>query len=249
MTAVLRAEGLTVAGSDGAPIVSQVDLTLHRGEVVALLGVNGSGKTTLVRALAGLLPLTGGSLALTGGGDPGERRHVAYLPQLARPVLWRDAIGNAALPLEASGLDRRTARRVAREALLAGDPQLLERGGRRGGELSGGERQRLLLTGVLALDRPVVLLDEPLSAIDAVERRAVQDRLRRIAATGRCVLLVTHEPSEAARVADRIIVLGGRPGRVISERVPPPAERRTAELQGLLAADLLDILTAAAGSA
>jgi ABC-type nitrate/sulfonate/bicarbonate transport system ATPase subunit len=246
VTPLLHAEGLTVLGGGSEPIIDGIDLELHRGEVLALLGVNGSGKTTLIRTLAGLATPAAGSLHLGDGSDPAARKHAAYLPQLSRPVAWRDAIGNASLPLEASGLDRRTARRVAREALLATDPALLRRGGRRATALSGGERQRLLLTGVLALSRPIVLLDEPLSAVDAVERRAAQDRLRRLAATGRCVVIVTHEPTEAARVADRIVVLGGRPGRVVAERVPPPPHQRDAELQGLLSADLLAILAEAA---
>jgi ABC-type nitrate/sulfonate/bicarbonate transport system ATPase subunit len=244
VTALLRAEGLTVRGADGVPIVDGVDLTLEAGEVVAVLGVNGSGKTTLIRALAGLLRPHEGSLTLGDGADPSACRHAAYLPQLARPVGWRDAVGNAALPIEASGVDRRTARRVARATLAASDPVLLRRGGRRGAALSGGERQRLLLAGVLALARPIVLLDEPLSAVDAVERRAAQQRVRSVARAGRSVVLVTHEPTEAARVADRILVLAGRPGRIAVERVPPAPDVRTAELQGLLADDLLSALAA-----
>ena len=243
MTALLEAEDLTVLGTDGRAIIEGIDLTLDRGEVVALLGVNGSGKTTLVRALAGLSRPAAGTISVAGGSPVGARRHAAYLPQGSRPVSWRDAVGNAALALEASGVDRRTARQVAREALAATDPALLRRGGRRGQALSGGERQRLLLTGVLALARPMVLLDEPLSAVDAVERQAAQDRLRALARAGRCVVLVTHEPSEAARVADRIIVLGGRPGRIVADRRPPAPEQRDAELQGLLSSDLLAILT------
>ncbi|MDQ8047267.1 MAG: ATP-binding cassette domain-containing protein, partial [Patulibacter sp.] len=243
MTPLLRSEGLTVLGGGGEPIIEGVDLALHRGEIVAILGVNGSGKTTLVRALAGLVEPSSGELRLGDRTAVSARRHAAYLPQLARPVPWRDAIGNAALPLEASGVDRRTARKVAREALASTDPALMRRGGRRATGLSGGERQRLLLAGVLAIARPLVLLDEPLSAVDAVERRAAQDRLRQYATSGRCVVLVTHEPTEAARVADRIVVLGGRPGRVVAERVPPPPARRDPELQGLLDKGVASIST------
>lgn len=245
MTAALRARDLTVLGRGGASIIEAVDLDVRAGEVLAVLGVNGSGKTTLVRALAGLVRPDAGTLSLADDTAVEARRHAAYLPQLARPVAWRDAVANAALPLEAVGVPRRTARRVAREALAATDPALLRRGGRRAVALSGGERQRLLLAGVLAIARPVVLLDEPLSAVDALERRAAGDRLRALAATGRSIVLVTHEPTEAARVADRIVVLGGRPGHVVAERQPPPPERRSAELQGLLAADLLELLTTA----
>lgn len=245
MSALLRAEGVTVLRRGGAPIVDGVDLEVRAGEVLALLGVNGSGKSTLVRALAGLVAPDEGALTLADGSAVAERRHAAYLPQLSRPLAWRDAVGNAALPLEAAGVPRRTARRVAREALLDSDPALLRRGGRRARALSGGERQRLLLAGVLAINRPVLLLDEPLSAVDALERRAAGDRLRALARAGRAVVLVTHEPAEAARVADRIVVLGGRPGRVVAGRMPPPPERRDAELQGLLASDLLELLAGA----
>lgn len=245
MDELLRAEGITVLGRGGTPIIDGIDLAVRRGEVLALLGVNGSGKTTLIRVLAGLLRPDSGTLACGDGSDPFARRHAAYLPQLARPVAWRDAVANAALPLEATGVGRQTARRAAREALRAHDPVLLRRGGRRAAGLSGGERQRLLLAGVLAVARPVVLLDEPLSAVDAIERRAAGERLRDLTREGRSVVLVTHEPTEAARVADRIVVLGSRPGTVVAERQPPPPERRDAELQGLLAADLLELLAEA----
>lgn len=246
MSVLLRAEGVSVLRRGGAPIIDAVDLEVHAGEVLALLGVNGSGKSTLVRVLAGLVEPDAGSLTLGDDSPAGRRRHAAYLPQLSRPLAWRDAIANASLPLEAAGVPRRTARRVAREALNDSDPALLRRGGRRAVALSGGERQRLLLAGVLAINRPILLLDEPLSAVDALERRVAGDRLRALARAGRAVVLVTHEPTEAARVADRVVVLGGRPGRVVAERKPPPPERRDAELQGLLAADFLELLAGAA---
>ncbi|MBO9531619.1 MAG: ATP-binding cassette domain-containing protein [Solirubrobacteraceae bacterium] len=243
---LLRATALAVSarGGGAAAVVEGVDLELAAGELVALVGRNGSGKTTLLRALAGLLPAAEGSIELAGGGDPRARRHAAYLPQLAAPAAWRDAIGNAALPLQAAGLDRRTARRAARSAIERTDPELLRRGGRRAAGLSGGERQRLLLAGVLALDRRVVLLDEPLSAVDAVERDRAGARLATLTGAGRGLLLVTHDPHEAARLADRVLVLAGRPGRLVATLSPGPAAARTAAERGELAEHVLRLLEA-----
>ncbi|MEH3053194.1 MAG: ATP-binding cassette domain-containing protein [Patulibacter minatonensis] len=240
---LLRTTGLAVRGAGGgAAVVHGVDLELAAGELVALVGRNGSGKTTLLRAVAGLLPAQAGVIELAGGADPRARRHAAYLPQLAAPAPWRDAIGNAALPLQAAGVDRRTARRAARSAIERQDPALLQRGGRRGGGLSGGERQRLLLAGVLALGRDLVLLDEPLAAVDAVERDQAGARIAALAARGRGVLLVTHDPHEAARLADRVVVLAGRPGTVVATVAPGPAAIRTAAQRGELAEHVLRLL-------
>lgn len=240
---LLRATDLAVRGAGGeAPVVTDVTLRLAAGELVALVGRNGSGKTTLLRALAGVVPPAAGRIELPGGADPSRRRHAAYLPQLAAPAPWRDALGNAALPLQAAGLDRRTARRAARSAIERQDPELLGRGGRRGARLSGGERQRLLLAGVLALDRDLVLLDEPLAAVDAVERDRAGARIARLTSRGRGVLLVTHDPHEAARLADRILVLAGRPGTVRATVAPGRADARTAAQRGELAEHLLLLL-------
>ncbi len=242
---LLRATDLAVRGAGGEdPVVTGVTLDLAAGELVALVGRNGSGKTTLLRALAGVVPVAAGTIELGSGEDPRRRRHAAYLPQLAAPAPWRDAIGNAALPLQAAGIDRRTARRAARSAIDRQDPELLRRGGRRAAGLSGGERQRLLLTGVLALDRDIVLLDEPLAAVDAVERDRAGARIARLTTQGRGILLVTHDPNEAARLADRTLVLTGRPGTIRATVAPGPAATRTAAQRGELAEHLLQLLEA-----
>lgn len=227
---VLAARNVTVHGDGEAPLIAGIDLLLHAGEVVAILGANGSGKTTLMRTLAGLITPTSGSVELAGGGLVSARQHAAYLPQHARAVAWRDALANVALPLEAAGVPRATARHAARGALASHDPALAARLGSRRRGLSGGERQRLLLAGTLAVDRPILLLDEPLAAVDAVQRASTGSHLRELAATGRAIVIVTHDPADAARIADRALVLEGRPGRFgAAMRLPPPAMRSAAD--------------------
>lgn len=243
---VLAARNVTVHGDGGTPLIAGIDLLLHPGEVVALLGANGSGKTTLMRTLAGLLAPASGSVELASGVPLTARGHAAYLPQHARAAPWRDAIANVALPLEAAGVPRATARHAARGALASHDPELLARIGARRHGLSGGERQRLLLAGTLAVDRPVLLLDEPLAAVDAVQRARTGTHLRELAATGRAIVLVTHDPADAARIADRALVLEGRPGRFgVALRMPAPAARTTAD-QGRIVDELLARLGAPA---
>lgn len=236
---ILAARNVTVHGDGDQPLVAGIDLLLHRGEIVAVLGANGSGKTTLMRTLAGLLEPTSGSVELANGDRVADRRHAAYLPQHARAAPWRDPIANVALPLEATGVPRSTARRAARGALGSHDPRLLERIGKRRRGLSGGERQRLLLAGTLAVDRPILLLDEPLSAVDAVQRAQTGRHLRDLATTGRAIVMVTHDPAEAARIADRALVLEGRPGRLGAQvRMPDPSARSTGD-QGRIASELI----------
>lgn len=227
---VLAARNVTVHGDGDLPLIAGIDLLLHPGEVVAILGANGSGKTTLMRTLAGLVTPTSGSVTLASGTPVAARQHAAYLPQHARAVAWRDALANVALPLEAAGVPRTTARHAARGALANHDPELAARLGSRRRGLSGGERQRLLLAGTLAVDRPILLLDEPLAAVDAVQRASTGSHLRELATTGRAIVVVTHDPADAARIADRALVLEGRPGRFgEAMRLPPPSMRSAAD--------------------
>jgi len=185
------------------------------GETVALVGPNGAGKTTLLRALAGLRPLTAGYIHLDGT-VLDEPSTATYLPPEKRPVgvvfqdnllfPHLDALENVAFGLRTRGHGRRNARRQAAEWLER--VGLADRLAARPGELSGGQAQRVALARALAPDPALLLLDEPLAALDATTRNEVRGDLRRHLATfpGER-LLVTHDPVDAAVLADRVVVL------------------------------------------
>jgi molybdate transport system ATP-binding protein len=197
------------------------ELAAGAGEVVALLGPNGAGKTTALRALAGLVPLTGGRISLAGAvlDDPAAR---VWVPPERRPVgvVFQDyllfphlsALENVAFGPRCHGAGRRTAREVAGEWLervgLAGYAGVKPRA------LSGGQAQRVALARALAVQPRLLLLDEPLAALDAHTRTEVRAELRRHLDDRRAgqdgvTVLVTHDPLDAMMLADRIVVLEG----------------------------------------
>jgi ABC-type nitrate/sulfonate/bicarbonate transport system ATPase subunit len=194
-----------------------IDLRVRDGEVLAVVGPSGCGKSTLLELLAGLQEPDVGSVSVLGSADPAARRAAcAYMPQRDLLLPWRDALGNAALALECQGVSRGEARRRA--------VPLFERFGladfqrSRPTALSGGMRQRVAFMRTLLQGRPVLLLDEPFGALDAITRADLQEWLAAaLAQEPRTVLLVTHDVEEAAFLADRIVVLSPRPGRVIAE--------------------------------
>lgn len=191
------------------------------GRVVALLGRNGAGKSTALAAIAGLAPLTAGRIAVGGTvlDDPGagvllppERRPVGLVQQQAPLFPHLTALDNVAFGLRAAGASRRAARERAR-ALLA-EAGLGELAARRPSALSGGQAARVALVRALAREPALLLLDEPLAAIDA-ERRpelrdAIADRLRAFAGSA---LLVTHDVRDAEALAEEVVILDA--GRVV----------------------------------
>jgi NitT/TauT family transport system ATP-binding protein len=202
-----------------------IDLEVLPGEVVALIGPNGSGKSTLLRVVAGLLRPDRGSVTLDGRPvtepDPG----IGLVFQEPRLLPWRSVAANVAYPLEIAGwpADRRT-RRVAELLDLVG---LEGAAALRPRELSGGMRQRAAIARALALEPSVLLLDEPFSALDALTRERFNVELLDLwSQTGTTILVVTHSIPEAIFLADRVVVLSPRPGRVVAEvDVPIPRPR------------------------
>jgi molybdate transport system ATP-binding protein len=221
-----------------------VSTSVPPGTVLAVLGPNGSGKTTLLRALAGLIPLESGRVVLDGKvledpsdgvRAPAEQRRIGYLFQdyLLFPHL--SVIENVAFGLRARGTERQAARRTAREWLALMGLEAYARS--KPGTLSGGQAQRVALARALATQPRLLLLDEPLAALDAGTKLDVRRELsRHLGSFEGSTLLVTHNPLEAAALAGRLIVL--EEGRVVQEGsfadiAREPRSPYVAELVGL----------------
>ena len=215
---VLRLRDVTVRYGDAVAVdaaVDRVSLDLAPGQVLAVLGPSGCGKSTLLRAVAGLEPLSSGSISFDGtdlAGTPTHRRGFALMFQDGQLFAHLTVARNVAYALR---LRRTPSAQVAvRVQELLGLVGLSGFGDRLPGTLSGGERQRVALARALAVDPRLILLDEPLSALDATLRERLAGDLREILhAAGTTALLVTHDHEEAFALADRLAVM--RDGRVV----------------------------------
>lgn len=203
-----------------------------RGETVALLGPNGAGKSTLVHALAGLVPLDGGEIALAGRlverpavgiRVPAEERSTGLLFQDRRLFPWMTALDNVAYGLRARGAPKGDALGIAGRWLRALGVESVASA--RAGTLSGGEAQRVALARALAPEPEMLLLDEPLGSLDVEARRTTARVLRDVLARfGGVKILVTHDPVEAVTLSDRLVIL--EEGRVVQEGSPAEVRRR-----------------------
>jgi ABC-type nitrate/sulfonate/bicarbonate transport system ATPase subunit len=193
-----------------------LDLDLRPREVLAVVGPSGCGKSTLLELVAGLQQPDVGSVVAGGAADPaGRRAACAYMPQRDLLLPWRDALGNAALALECQGVSRSEARRRAEPLFERFGLAQFER--TRPAELSGGMRQRVAFLRTLLPGRPVLLLDEPFGALDAITRASMQEWLAgALVQEPRTTLLVTHDVEEAVFLADRVAVMSPRPGRIVA---------------------------------
>ena len=199
------------------PVLDGMSLEVADGGIVALIGPNGCGKSTLLRAIAGLLAPVRGTVTLDGAPITGPDPRIGLVFQEPRLLPWRSAADNITYPLELAGwpADRRAKRLGELLELVALDPSVT---GNRPAELSGGTAQRVALARALALEPEVLLLDEPFSALDALSRERFDLELLRLwerAAT--TIVFVTHNIAEAILVADRIVVMSPRPGRVVAD--------------------------------
>jgi molybdate transport system ATP-binding protein len=215
-----------------------VVLDVAPGEAVAVVGPNGAGKTTLLRAIAGLQPIDRGCVVVDGvdvTATTVERRGIGVVFQDHVLFPHLSALENVAFGPRSSGVRRSEARRRAREWLAR--VGLDDHAGHRPDQLSGGQSQRVALARALATDPRLLLLDEPLAALDASTRSETRRALRRdLAESGVARILVTHDPVDAAALADRIVVLES--GRVVQQGAPGdiaarPRSRYVADLVGV----------------
>ncbi|MFH9829787.1 metal ABC transporter ATP-binding protein [Streptomyces sp. NPDC017201] len=208
------------------PVLRGVDLTVHRGEVVALLGANGSGKSTAVRSVIGQVPLTGGTVELFG--TPLRRfRHwarVGYVPQRTTaaggvPATIREVVASGRLSRTKLRLPGRVDRAAVDRAIeLVG---LSDRAKDSVNALSGGQHQRVLIARALAAEPEVLIMDEPMAGVDLASQEILASTLREQVAGGATVLLVLHELGALEPLIDRAIVL--RDGCVMHDGPPPEA--------------------------
>ena len=201
-----------------------VDLTVHEGEFVAIVGPSGCGKSTLLRLIAGLAAPSEGQLQFGGDRVAGPQTNLGIVFQ--NPVLldWRSVLDNVLIQVELRGLSPKRFKSRALELLdQVGLGEFKDRYPR---ELSGGMRQRASIVRALIHDPPILLMDEPFGALDALTREQMRIDLEALwLATGKTVLFVTHSIDEAVLLADRVVVMSPRPGRidrVIEIKLPRP---------------------------
>jgi NitT/TauT family transport system ATP-binding protein len=216
----------------GVAALEGVSLELAPGSFAALVGPSGCGKSTLLRIIAGLDVATRGRVELAPGAGEvhASRAPIAYVFQDAHLLPWRSVLDNAALPLELSGVARPQRREAAREVLA--QVGLGEFTARYPAELSGGMRMRVSLARALVTRPRLLLMDEPFGALDELTRGRLDEQLRALwRELGMTVIFVTHSLSEAAWLAERVVVFSPRPGRVVLERALELPRERPASLR------------------
>jgi len=251
----LQRVGMTYQAASG-PVEALVDISLKvgAGEFVSLVGPSGCGKSTLLRIIAGLRPATLGKVVVEGNEVTHPIRDIGMVFQAPILLKWRTILDNVLLPAELAGTDPKR--------LWARANALLEMAGLHGfarklpNELSGGMQQRAALCRALLLDPPLLLMDEPFGALDAMTRDDMALELLRIwgeasggpGAARKTVLFVTHSIPEAVFLSDRVVVMSARPGRIAADLkidLPRPrtVELRASEAFGQLSLEIFRTLT------
>lgn len=217
--------------------LKNINLTIGRGEFVSLVGRSGCGKTTLLRILSGLLPPTSGSVTANGESiwrgtrrDDQALKQFGFVFQEANLFPWFTIAENIALPLKLRGVAKK--QRLARAEELCAQVGLTGFEGSYPRELSGGMRQRAAIARALSYNPSILLMDEPFGALDALTRDRMNLELQSIhAAAGATVVFVTHSIPEAVFLADRVVLLSPRPGRIRSVTSVPLARPRSLETE------------------
>jgi nitrate/nitrite transport system ATP-binding protein len=215
-------------GAPGArrEVLRHVDLSIDEGEFVAVVGCSGAGKTTLMNLLAGLLRPDSGKVSFAGAqaSRPGPDRAVVFQSYALLP--WLTVRDNVALAVDSAFPNWSSDQKRAHVDAHVSRVGLTAAAGKRPGQLSGGMRQRVALARALAMKPRVLLLDEPLSALDALTRGKLQGEIAELVRdSGATAVLITNDVDEAVLLADRIITLGGGPPATLGASIPVPLAR------------------------
>lgn len=243
---------LTDNGED-LKVLTHISMTLHEGEIVAILGRSGAGKSTFLRILAGLVPPSDGRVKYRGKPLTGPNPGVAMVFQTFALMPWLTVESNVELGLQAQGVGRKERKAAALKAIdsigLDGFESAYPK------ELSGGMRQRVGIARALVLKPDALFMDEPFSALDVLTAENLRQEVLKLWADGsgalRSILIVTHNIEEAVQMADRVVVLGSHPGHVIADvpiTLPRPRDKHTAAFESTVDS-LYAILTGQADAA
>jgi NitT/TauT family transport system ATP-binding protein len=207
-----------------------IDLDIGAGRFVSLVGPSGCGKSTLLLMIAGLLDITEGGIAVAGAAVRGPQTDIGIVFQGNVLVDWRDTLGNVMLQVEMRGLKRRDYE--ARALALLDSVGLTEFAHHRPYELSGGMQQRTAFCRALIHDPPLILMDEPLGALDAMTREQLRGDLERLwLEKPKTVVFVTHSIEEAVQLSDEVVVISPRPGKIVRRVAIDLPRPRTLELR------------------
>jgi nitrate/nitrite transport system ATP-binding protein len=215
----------------GTPVLKDINLSVEKGEFVAIVGFSGAGKTTLISLIAGLLKPSSGSLTLNDLEitEPGPDRGIVFQNYSLLP--WLTVFENILLAVESVNPNWTADKRKAHVEKYIAMVNLTPARDKKPGELSGGMRQRVSVARALAMDPQILLLDEPLSALDALTRATLQDEVSRIwSEDKKTVVMITNDPDEGIYLADRIIPLTAGPGATLGPsfqiEIPRPRNRK-----------------------
>ncbi|WP_059173113.1 ABC transporter ATP-binding protein [Bacillus sp. FJAT-27445] len=226
MDAKIRLENITHSFNESGLVLNGISLHVNDGEFVSIIGPSGSGKSTIFQTIGGLLEPEGGDIFLEGRRINGETGNIAYMPQQSSLLPWRTVLKNVLLAQELAGkTDEEEARTWLAKVGLSGYENAYPH------QLSGGMKQRVAFIRALLCPQPVMLLDEPFSALDEFTRFDMQKWLLSIWEEKRkSVLFITHNIEEALFLSDRIVLLSQRPAKGIREFEVPFKRPRTDQL-------------------
>jgi len=211
----LRGVGKTYDTKDGAvDACAGIDLDVRQSEFVAIVGPSGCGKTTILKMVAGLVPRSAGEITIGGRRVERPQTDVGIVFQESILLDWRDVLSNVMLQVDIRRMDRAAYEPVARHLLRSTGLEGFEH--KKPYELSGGMRQRVSICRALVHDPPLLLMDEPFGALDALTREQISMDIQRVWMEKRKTAMhITHSIPEAVLLADRVVVMGPRPGRIV----------------------------------